>query len=150
MADGDRRLLNLIEGELGARVVVEDHCAGLRPFYRTVRESGDPLQALADGYLDQAPCARMKPLDDSIEFSRQLAEEYDVEGIVFVAHKFCACYGIPQKLFLDSFQELDVPVLALAGDYSQSDTGQLKTRVEAFIGVLEEKRSKNHEQYASA
>ena len=122
----------------------------MRPFYRTVRESGDPLQALADGYLDQAPCARMKPLDDSIEFSRQLAEEYDVEGIVFVAHKFCACYGIPQKLFLDSFQELDVPVLALAGDYSQSDTGQLKTRVEAFIGVLEEKRSKNHEQYASA
>jgi predicted CoA-substrate-specific enzyme activase len=150
MADGDRRLLNLIEGELGARVVVEDHCAGLRPFYRTVRESGDPLQALADGYLDQAPCARMKPLDDSIEFSRQLAEEYDVEGIVFVAHKFCACYGIPQKLFLDSFQELDIPVLALAGDYSQSDTGQLKTRVEAFIGVLEEKRSKNNEQYASA
>jgi hypothetical protein len=33
MADGDRRLLDIIEGELGARVVIEDHCAGVRPFY---------------------------------------------------------------------------------------------------------------------
>jgi predicted CoA-substrate-specific enzyme activase len=148
VADGDRRLLQLIEGEIGARVVVEDHCTGLRPFYRTVRESGDPFQALAEGYLDQPPCARMKPLDDSIEFSLELAQEYDVEGVVFLAQKFCACYALPQKLFLDGFQRLNLPVLTISGDYSASDHGQLKTRVEAFIDVIREKRSKESEPYA--
>ena len=57
VADGDRRLLEILENESGARVVVEDHCTGLRPFYYTIRETGDPLQALGDGYVDQAPCA---------------------------------------------------------------------------------------------
>jgi benzoyl-CoA reductase/2-hydroxyglutaryl-CoA dehydratase subunit BcrC/BadD/HgdB len=69
---------------------------------------------------------------------------------VYVSLKFCACYGIPQKLFIEAFQKLGVPVLALSGDYSQSDQGQLTTRVEAFIDVLQEKRSKVNEQYASA
>jgi hypothetical protein len=36
MADGDRRLLDIVEGELGAAVVVEEHCAGWRPVDRLV------------------------------------------------------------------------------------------------------------------
>jgi benzoyl-CoA reductase/2-hydroxyglutaryl-CoA dehydratase subunit BcrC/BadD/HgdB len=150
VADGDRRLIEIIEDRTGARVVVEDHCTGVRPFIHTIRETGDPFQALADGYLDQAPCARMKPLEDSVELSTRLAQEYDVEGVVYVSLKFCACYGIPQKLFIEAFQKLNLPVLALSGDYSLSDHGQLTTRVDAFIDVLHEKRSKFSEQYASA
>ena len=150
VADGDRRLIEIIEKSGKASVVIEDHCTGVRPFIHTIRESGDPFQALAEGYLDQAPCARMKPLVDSVELSTTLAQEYDVEGAVYVSLKFCACYGIPQKQFIEGFQKLGVPVLALSGDYSQSDHGQLTTRVEAFLDVLQEKRSKLHEQYATA
>jgi benzoyl-CoA reductase/2-hydroxyglutaryl-CoA dehydratase subunit BcrC/BadD/HgdB len=150
VADGDRRLIELIEKNGIARVVVEDHCTGVRPFLHSIRETGDPFQALAEGYLDQAPCARMKPLEDSVDLSFQLAQEYDVEGVVFSSLKFCACYGIPQKQFIEAFQKLGLPVLALSGDYSQSDHGQLTTRVESFLDVLQEKRSKHNEQYATA
>ena len=52
MADGYRRLVNLIEREVGARIVAEDHCTGLRPFRRELSEQGDPFEALANGYLD--------------------------------------------------------------------------------------------------
>jgi predicted CoA-substrate-specific enzyme activase len=150
VADGDRRLIEIIEKNGKASVVIEDHCTGVRPFIHTIRESGDPFQALAEGYLDQAPCARMKPLEDSVELSTTLAQEYDVEGAVYVSLKFCACYGIPQKQFIEGFQKLGIPVLALSGDYSQSDHGQLTTRVEAFLDVLQEKRSKHNEQFATA
>ena len=141
MADGDRRLVELIEDEIGARVVVEDHCTGLRPFTHTLREDGDPFQALADGYLDQAPCARMKPLDDSVEFSGRLAQEYGVDGVVFVYLKFCACYGVTKLEFLTHLQQLAIPVVEISSDYSQSDIGQLKTRVEAFVEVLNDRRA---------
>jgi benzoyl-CoA reductase/2-hydroxyglutaryl-CoA dehydratase subunit BcrC/BadD/HgdB len=141
MADGDRRLVELIEDEIGARVAVEDHCTGLKPFTHTVDETGDPFQALANGYLDQAPCARMKPLDDSVAFSTALAQEYDVEGVVFAYLKFCACYGVTKSEFIASLQKVGIPVLEISSDYSVSDHGQLKTRVEAFIEVLTERRA---------
>jgi benzoyl-CoA reductase/2-hydroxyglutaryl-CoA dehydratase subunit BcrC/BadD/HgdB len=141
VADGDRRLIEIIEDEIEARVVVEDHCSGVRPFYHTVAESGDPYQALADGYLDQAPCARMKPLSDGIAFSNKLAKEYDVDGVIYVFLKFCACYGVSKRDFILSYQKLDLPVLEISSDYSESDHGQLKTRVEAFIEVLKERKN---------
>lgn len=140
MADGDRRLVTLIEQEIGARVVVEDHCTGLRPFVHTVPERGDPFQALADGYLDQAPCARMKPLEDSLELPVALAEEYGADGLLYVYLKFCACYGITRSAFVGHFQQRGIPVLDLSSDYSHSDHGQLKTRVEAFIEILTDLR----------
>jgi predicted CoA-substrate-specific enzyme activase len=148
VADGDRRLLDIIENELGLQVVVEDHCTGLKPFYHTTPQNGDPFQALADGYLDQAPCARMKTLEANVEFSGQLAREYAVDGVLYVYLKFCSCYGVTKKGFLDHFQSLDLPVLDISSDYSESDHGQLKTRIEAFIEVLNAKRSPTHELQA--
>jgi benzoyl-CoA reductase/2-hydroxyglutaryl-CoA dehydratase subunit BcrC/BadD/HgdB len=82
----------------------------------------------------------MKPLEDSLAFSARLAQEYGVEGVVYVYLKFCACYGITRSAFTDHFQELGIPVLELSSDYSLSDHGQLKTRVEAFVEILNERR----------
>ena len=141
MADGDRRLLDIVEGELGAQVVVEDHCAGLRPVYHTIPETGDPYQALADGYLDQAPCSNRKPMSDAVEFSSRLAREYNVDGVLYVYLKFCSCYGLTKKDFIDQFQAQGFPVLDVSSDYSQNDHGQLKTRLEAFIEVLKERKT---------
>ncbi len=145
-ADGDRRLLTLLEEEIGLQVVVEDHCAGLRPFSHTISEEGDVFQALADGYLDQAPCGRMKTLDDCVDFSGRLAREYDVDGVLYVYLKFCSCYGVTKKGFIDHFQNLEIPVLDVSSDYSESDHGQLKTRIEAFVEVLEVRRGDAHDR----
>ena len=149
VGDGDRRLLDIIEDELNLQVVVEDHCTGLKPFYHTIREQDDPFRALADGYLDQSPCARMKTLEDNVEFSGQLAREYDVDGVLYVYLKFCSCYGVTKKGFLEHFQSLDVPVLDISSDYSESDHGQLKTRIEAFVEVLNAKRSASYDKIAA-
>jgi benzoyl-CoA reductase/2-hydroxyglutaryl-CoA dehydratase subunit BcrC/BadD/HgdB len=151
VADGDRRLLDILEGELGARIVIEDHCAGVRPFYHQISEDGDPYRALANGYLDQAPCARMKPLDDGVAFSGKLAQEYTVDGVIYVFLKFCACYGVSKKEFITEFQKQGLSILELSSDYSESDYGQLKTRIEAFIEVLNERGdAKSHEQHINA
>ena len=140
MADGDRRILDLVESEIGARVVVEDHCTGLTPFYHDTPETGDPWQDLANAYLDQAPCARQAPLDRRIDFSARLAAEYAVDGVLYTYLKFCPCYGLTKQRFIKRFQEMEIPVLELASDYSQGDTGQIKTRLEAFVEVLKESK----------
>ncbi|MDR3296374.1 MAG: acyl-CoA dehydratase activase [Clostridiales Family XIII bacterium] len=139
-AEGDRRLIRLIEQGMGARVVVEDHCTGLKVAQTVIAETGDPYEALALGYIDQSPCSRMKPLEDRIEFSGGLAQEYDVDGVIYAYLKFCPCYGQIKNQFFRHYQSLNIPVLELPIDYSRSDEGQLKTRLEAFIEVLNESK----------
>jgi benzoyl-CoA reductase/2-hydroxyglutaryl-CoA dehydratase subunit BcrC/BadD/HgdB len=150
VADGDRRMLDILEGELGSRVVVEAHCTGVRPFLHSLRENGDPLRALSDGYLDQAPCAKMRPLSDSSESAGRLAQEYSVDGIIYVYLKFCICYGVGTKEFMTHFQKIGIPALEVSSDYSESDHGQIKTRVEAFIEMLNERKDNLDEQYIGA
>lgn len=144
VADGDRKLLELIEDVIGARVVVEDHCTGLKTVYNNVSEEGDPYTALAESYIDQAPCTRMKPLEDRIEFSGRLAKEYNVDAVLYVYLKFCPCYGQVKNEFFRHFQQLGLPILEIPVDYSQSDEGQLKTRLEAFIEVLKERKGEDN------
>lgn len=144
VADGDRKLLELIEDVIGARVVVEDHCTGLKTVYNNVSEEGDPYTALAESYIDQAPCTRMKPLEDRIEFSGRLAKEYNVDAVLYVYLKFCPCYGQVKNEFFRHFQQLGLPILEIPVDYSQSDEGQLKTRLEAFIEVLKERTGEDN------
>lgn len=140
IADGDRKLLELIEDELGARIVAEDHCTGLKIASAQIDETGDPYKALAEGYIDQTPCARMKPLEERVNISGALATEYQADGILYAYLKFCPCYGQVKNEFFRHYQQLGIPVLELPIDYSKSDQGQLKTRLEAFIEVLKERK----------
>jgi predicted CoA-substrate-specific enzyme activase len=142
LADGDRKIHDILEGEYGGLVVAEDVCTGLRPFCHELSEEGDPLNALVGGYLDQAPCARMKPLSDAARFAANLALEYGAEGVLYTYLKFCPTHSVGMKEYLTAFQRVNLPVLELSSDYSHSSEGQIRTRIEAFIEVLLDK--KNH------
>ncbi len=93
MADGDNKLVDILE-DLGANIVAEDNCAGLRPFTRDIPSTGDWKGDIVHGYRGQAPCARMKPLDSVIEASVELAKQYKPDGIAFYYLKFCPTYSI--------------------------------------------------------
>ncbi len=142
VADGDRRILDILEDDIGARVVVEDHCTGYSAFHHDTDESIDPWQAVANAYLDQAPCARQVPLNRRVEHATWLAREYKVDAVIFTYLKFCPCYGLAKNKFITSFQALGLPVLELASDYSLGDLGQIKTRLDAFVEVLAERNRK--------
>ena len=139
VADGDRRILDLIEDEIGARVVIEDHCTGVAPHIQNTNEKIDPWQALADSYLTKAPCARQLPLENRLDLAASLAQDYRVDGVIYTYLKFCPCYGMTKNNFIRKFQSIGVPALELGTDYSEGDTGQIKTRLEAFVEVLQEK-----------
>jgi len=138
MADGDRRLMDLLERDIGVNVVVDDHCTGLSPFYYDLQETDDPYRDLANAYLDQAPCARQSPLSRRIDFAAMLAQEYQVDAVVYYTLKFCPSFSQTKGLFMRKFHEMGLPALELDTDYSQGDTGQIKTRLEAFVEVLKE------------
>lgn len=140
IAEGDTKITKIVEEDLGARIVVEDNCSGIKPFLDNITiTDNDIIEDIADGYLGKAPCARMKPIEDMIENSVKLAADYKADGIVFYFIKFCPCYSMILRSYLDRFQKMDIPVLVVSGDYTKGDEGQIKTRIEAFIEVLKER-----------
>ena len=150
IADGDRKVHEILEEEFGGVVVAEDVCTGVRPFCHVLSETGDPLQSLVDGYLDQAPCARMKPLQDAARFAANLGREYDVDGVLYAYLKFCPTHSVGMKTYLTEFQNAGLPFLELSSDYSHSSEGQIRTRIEAFIEVLLDKKNHCHAAGAAA
>lgn len=141
VADGDDKITRIIEEELGAVIVVEDNCTGIRPLDFDVKEDGegDVYERLAEGYLGKAPCARMYPVQEMVQNSLNLAKEYHVDGVILYHLKFCACYSMVGKVYNETFRQNNIPLLVMSGDYSVGDEGQIKTRLEAFLEILQER-----------
>ncbi len=130
--------------QLGADVVVEDHCGGYTPFMLQVEETyEDPLLLLTRGYLGKAPCANIKPMSKRCDTALDLAKKYHPDGIIYQFMQFCPTYGMAKQTISQHLEQNGFPVLDVAVNYSDGDEGQIRTRLEAFLEMLvkgEEKR----------
>ena len=123
----------------GAAVVCEEMCTGTRYFEKLVDESGTTLeeqyQALANRYMN-INCACFTPNSGRIDDILRLAKEYKVDGIIDVNLKFCNLYDTEGYFVERAMKEAGIPVLGIETDYTDSDAQQLRTRVSAFIEML--------------
>ncbi len=140
IGSGSEKVLRALE-EAGASVVALENCTGYKPLDVMVDEDPDkdPLLALAEKYL-KTPCSCMTPNNGRFDLIKRLAEEYDVDGVVDLTWVACHTYAI-ESFSLKNFvqDELGLPFIQIETDYSDSDTGQVKTRVEAFLETIEKK-----------
>ena len=130
-------ILLMIEGS-GAEVPVADVCTGLRSFERIVDEKGDdPFLSLAEAYLGLPRCSRTAEPAETYARIRDNVNRYNVNGVVLTALKFCdqQLYDIPY--LLKKLNDDGVPVLFVENDYVFTDKDRIRTRVEAFVEMLE-------------
>jgi benzoyl-CoA reductase/2-hydroxyglutaryl-CoA dehydratase subunit BcrC/BadD/HgdB len=133
---GSEKVLRLIEGG-GGIVVCQEHCGGIKAFDILTEEDGDPYFHLASRYL-RSPCSCMTPNRGRMELLHRLIREFHVQGVVDLTWQCCHTYNIESytaRGFVE--RELDIPFLHLETDYSTTDTGQLRTRIEAFLELVE-------------
>lgn len=132
------KLHNIVETSGGA-VVCEEMCTGTRYFENLVDESQTTvegqIQALAERYMN-INCACFTPNEGRIEDILRLAKEYNVDGIIDVNLKFCSLYDTEGYFVERAMKEAGIPVLGIETDYTDSDAQQLRTRVSAFIEML--------------
>lgn len=134
---GSEKVLELIE-EYGAAVVCSEACSGMRSIDTLVDEdeSKDPIVALAERYL-RIPCSCMTPNKGRLEMINRLIRDYRADGVVELVWQACHTYNIEAcevKQYVA--REFGIPYLYIETDYSQSDTGQLRTRIEAFLEMI--------------
>ena len=127
--------------EIGGLVVIDELCTSTRYWSDpVVMDSQSPLKAISRRYLNNFPCARMVPSDERFNRIIQLAREYRVDGVVSQIIRYCVPYAHDLPLITEKLKQINVPTLALDVEYGTSGSGQIRTRVQAFLEMLETRK----------
>jgi benzoyl-CoA reductase/2-hydroxyglutaryl-CoA dehydratase subunit BcrC/BadD/HgdB len=124
---------------LNAVIVGEESCVGERGSRGSVDDAAGDVDGLIDAivrrYLE-IDCAIFTPNSERLEHIKEMAKEYNADGVVLYGLHFCSPYLIEALEVERDLENAGIPVLRIETDYSGEDTGQIKTRVEAFIERL--------------
>lgn len=127
--------------EIGGLVVTDELCTGTRYWSDPViLDNRPPLEAISRRYLSNFPCGRMVPSDERFNRILQLAREYRVDGVISQVIRYCVPYAHDLPLITARLQQIGVPTLALDVEYGTSGSGQIRTRVQAFLEMLETRK----------
>lgn len=136
IGSGSEKVLDILE-ESGASVVALENCTGYKGLDRMIDEEKAPITAIAEKYLS-TPCSCMTPNNGRIDLLKRLARDYQVDGVVDLTWQACHTYNI-ESYNVGKFvkEELNLPFTQIETDYSDSDRGQLKVRIEAFLEQIQ-------------
>lgn len=96
----------------------------------------DMVDAVADRYLKSCTCPIFTMNDDRIRRLIELYRSFNADGIVYQAFAGCSVYEMEQRSVAKAMEKEGIPMLYIETDYSPSHSGQLLTRIEAFMESL--------------
>lgn len=127
-------------------VAADRYCFGSVPGRQQIELTEDEpaLDQVCRWYLETNQCPRFMS-QDKIKQRREtisrLAHEYKADGVVIEQAKFCDFWGYERTLNAQVLQqEYGLPTLGIDREYVVRGSGQLATRIQAFVESLEIKR----------
>ena len=138
----DSNIFEVIE-YYGGKVVFIDMCTGSRYYQNQIQIQKqkklniDPLKLVAEHYLNKIPCPRMMDLEKRWVNLLEIIKNYQIDGVIFYNLKFCDTSMFELPLIKKRLQKYRIPSLCLEGDYTPATSGRIKTRIQAFMEVLE-------------
>ena len=141
----DPEFTKLIE-ESGALVVADRYCFGTMPGREEIvlDKSKDILTQICEHYMYTCQCPRYmshEKVQGRRDYVNNLVKEYHADGVLYEQLKFCEYWGyeraLASKIMNDDY---NVPSASVDRQYTASASGQLRTRVQAFVESLEIKK----------
>lgn len=141
----DPDFTSLIE-DSGALVVADRFCFGALPGRQEIilNDEEDVLTQICRHYMVTSQCPRFmshEKVQERRDYVKKLVEEYNADGVMYEQLKFCEYWGYERALasYVMS-NDYGVPTAAVDRQYTASASGQLRTRVQAFVESLEIKK----------
>jgi bzd-type benzoyl-CoA reductase N subunit len=133
----DPEYFRIIEDQ-GGLIVTDSLCFGSRYFWNPVDDEDDPLLALARSYLRRPACANMTDqVAERFEFIEQMTRDFGADGVIFQRIRHCDLWGGQMFYITEKMKDSKIPLLSLEREYRLAATGQLRTRVQAFLESME-------------
>lgn len=141
----DPELVKVIE-EAGALVVADRYCFGSLPGRQelALNTKEDVLTQICRQNVEQCQCPRYmdtEKVNERKAYIDQMAKEYHADGILIQQMKFCNFWGYERAAASHILrEEYGWPVLSVDRPYVTGTSGQMRTRVQAFVESIEIKK----------
>ena len=141
----DPDLIRLIES-CGALVVADRYCYGSFPGRQEIvlTDDEDALTQVCRWYLQHTECPRQSALH-RVQYRNdhvaQLVHDFKADGAIYEQMKFCT-YWSYERVIANQVMPRDygIHILSIDRPYIAGQSGQLRTRVQAFVESLEMKQ----------
>lgn len=128
---------SLIE-EAGAKVTWDNLCGGARWLKLRTREDVDPFESLIERYYSLYLCpTKHRGIEDPITHLLKEAETYSAKGVIFLLYKYCENHFFDYPDLRERLESKGIFSLLLEVDDPSASLGQIKTRIQAFIEMLQ-------------
>ena len=127
-------------------VAADRYCFGAFPGRQPIplREDEGALEQVCRRYLETNECPRFMSREKILqrrETVRDLARDYRADGVIYEQAKFCDFWGYERTLNTQVMREdYGLPTLGIDREYVVRGSGQLATRVQAFVESIEFKK----------
>lgn len=132
--------------DAGALVVADRYCFGSLPGREEIvlNDTDDVLTQICSHYLRTSQCPRFmsqEKVQNRRDFVANLVHEYHADGVIYEQLKFCEFWGYERALASHIMSgDYGIPSVSIDRQYTASGSGQLRTRVQAFVESLEIKK----------
>ena len=141
----DPNLIKLVES-CGALVVADRFCYGSFPGRQEIAltQQEDALTQVCRWYLQNTECPRQSALH-GVKYRNdhvaQLVREFKADGAIYEQMKFCT-YWSYERVIANQIMPRDygIQILSIDRPYIVGQSGQLRTRVQAFVESIEMKK----------
>ncbi len=143
----DPELIQLME-ENGAMVVADRFCYGSIPGRQEIilNDEEDALTQVCRRYLQDTECPRHcapHKVQYRHDHVAQLVKDYKADGVIYEQMKFCTYWSYERTLASHIMaDEYGIPTLSIDRPYRSGNSGQLRTRIQAFVENVEIKKIK--------
>jgi benzoyl-CoA reductase/2-hydroxyglutaryl-CoA dehydratase subunit BcrC/BadD/HgdB len=131
------------EGNPQGVIVADEQCSGERVLNDPVGvdewSMDDMLNAISERYLMASTCPCFTSKDgneDRINWLLNKVKEWKIQGVIYYVVRGCMLYAMEYTRVKKTLDKINVPVYYLDTEYTREDVGQMKTRVEAFLEML--------------
>lgn len=141
----DVDMIKLVE-ESGALVVADRFCFGSFPGRQEIvlNDKDDVLTQICSQYMYACMCPRhmnMDKIKKRKEYVNELAKKFKADGIIYEQMKFCDPWAYERMTGTHILRdEYSYPVLSIDRPYVVGNSGQIRTRVQAFVESIEIKK----------
>jgi len=123
---------------LGVAVVEDDLLNCSRRLIHPPVVSDGPYEALADSYFLMPPCTtRGSSVQERLDYLLEKVERTGARGVIVWTVKFCEpeLFDVPQ--LVEALKRRGLATLVVDAEVNQGVSGQLATRVEAFVEMMD-------------
>ena len=141
----DVDFVKLVE-ETGAYVCADRFCYGSLPGRVPIElnDAEDALTQVCRHYMTHSQCPRYMDMPKMLgrrEYVNALAKEYNADGIIYEQIMFCDPWAYERMVGSHVLQhDFGYPVLSVDRPYTIAGSGQMRTRVQAFVESIEIKK----------